>query len=363
MLRVVFTVVLSGLVLAAWPLLAAADSPDTVRPAVDFSGVQTNLAGAPTRILTLGTWHLAQLEDDVFPIERLSPLLDRLEVFAPDIIAIESMPGRACDELRRYDAIYPDVWDRYCFSPDPALASLAMTQPEAEVALWKMLNEKPEAWRDGQRRRLATLFWATGNPYSAAVQWRSLMADERRVGDGVNEALVALFDTRTATRGEANTLGAALAARLGHDQIFPMDDHTADLINLRAPQDPYAVLGEHVWSNMPEASEANYAAGTALLEEDGRVLDAYRHLNSARSQALTIDADFGAAAAHNAITRQYVSWWQTRGLRMAANVIEAAAHRPGATVLVIVGASHKDYFDAYLDQMHDIELVSIDEVL
>lgn len=56
-------------------------------------------------------------------------------------------------------------------------------------------------------------------------------------------------------------------------------------------------------------------------------------------------------------------WWQTRGLRMAANVIKAAGNHPGATVLVIVGASHKPCFDACPDQRHDVELVSLDAVL
>jgi hypothetical protein len=48
---------------------------------------------------------------------------------------------------------------------------------------------------------------------------------------------------------------------------------------------------------------------------------------------------------------------------MAANVLEAAGNQPGAKVLVITGSSHKSYFDLYLDQMHDIELVSIESVL
>ena len=71
----------------------------------------------------------------------------------------------------------------------------------------------------------------------------------------------------------------------------------------------------------------------------------------------------GRDAHHDAVARQYVSWWQTRNLRMAANIVEAAGNQPGAKMLVIVGASHKAYFDAYLDQMQDWELVSVDAVL
>ena len=63
------------------------------------------------------------------------------------------------------------------------------------------------------------------------------------------------------------------------------------------------------------------------------------------------------------MARQYLASWQVRGLRMAANVVEAAANQPGARVVVIVGASHKAYLDAYLDMLHDVELVSVDEVL
>jgi hypothetical protein len=32
-------------------------------------------------------------------------------------------------------------------------------------------------------------------------------------------------------------------------------------------------------------------------------------------------------------------------------------------MLALVGASHKGYHEAYLDQMHDLRLVSSDEVL
>ena len=54
--------------------------------------------------------------------------------------------------------------------------------------------------------------------------------------------------------------------------------------------------------------------------------------------------------------RRYVAWWQTRNLRMVASLVAAGADAPGGKVLAIVGASHKPYYDAYLDQMHDVRL-------
>lgn len=50
-------------------------------------------------------------------------------------------------------------------------------------------------------------------------------------------------------------------------------------------------------------------------------------------------------------------------LRMVANIRDVLAHHPGSRLLVIVGASHKGYFDAYLNQMHDVRLADASLVL
>lgn len=344
-------------------LIAASSAVCSASPDIDFSGVQESLAGDPTRVLTLGTVHIGQQDEDTLPVEHLSLLLDKLEAFAPDVIAIEGLPGETCDHLGRFSETYPDVWDRYCIDPKPALDSLELSAPRAAGSLWSTLRDKDGAWTAAERRRLAALYIAAGNPYSAVVQWRALPSAERVVGDGVDAAVLAVIEERMASRNESNSIGAVLAHRLGHDQVWPMDDHTADKVIARASENPYEVLSEHVWANMPAEAIEHYEKGIAMFGSPEGVIRAYRHLNSKRSQELTIAADFGAAAAHSAVTRQYVSWWQVRGLRMAANVLEAAGNRPGARVLVIVGASHKAYFDAYLDQMHDIELVSVEDVL
>jgi pheromone shutdown protein TraB len=48
---------------------------------------------------------------------------------------------------------------------------------------------------------------------------------------------------------------------------------------------------------------------------------------------------------------------------MASNIRDAMTARPGMRMLVVVGASHKAYLEAYLDQMHDVRIVSTDRVL
>jgi hypothetical protein len=48
---------------------------------------------------------------------------------------------------------------------------------------------------------------------------------------------------------------------------------------------------------------------------------------------------------------------------MVANIRSAFGNSPGARVLNIVGASHKAYYEAYLAQMSEVELIDMGEIL
>ena len=44
---------------------------------------------------------------------------------------------------------------------------------------------------------------------------------------------------------------------------------------------------------------------------------------------------------------------------MVANIRAAMVEHPGARVLNIVGASHRPWYDGWMRQMSDVELVSV----
>lgn len=344
---------------------AAALVAQAAEPMIDFSGVQEPLGGEPTRVLVLGTAHLSQLPQGALNPGDLDLVLERLEAFAPDIIAIEAIGGRGCDELRRYAALYEGLADTYCRDAQPALDALGMSQPEAFIAARTLLHEFPDAPSASERRALALLLYGAGEPWSAVLHWAQLEENDRIAADGLTDALAGELNAMLGSRGENNVIGVALAARLGLDSLATMDDHTADSIYAYSP-DTLGPTIQSVWAQSDPENDAVLERARTYLGSPERVLSGYRYVNSAAYQQATINADFGLAAAtpdNDSVARHYVSWWQTRGLRMAANVVEAAANEPGANVLVIVGSSHKAYFDAYLDQMQDWELVSVDAVM
>ena len=357
----VATVSLSAAVMAQEP---AFDRARDNTPVLDFSGVQSELAGGATEVLVLGTPHLNGMRDEI-PLADLALLLNRLEAFALDLIAIESAALFNCDIVRRYAEIYEGVADRYCTDPTPALAGLDLDPVAARIALYETLRNLPDTLEPAQRRRLAALFYATDDANSAALQWMHLAPDERVEGDGVNADLVQRLNQRLGSHNETVSIAAVLGERLGHQRLHPMDDRMSQIAYVFSGEALSPTLRE-MWQQDSVGMGPIRQALAETLGSPEAVLAYYRELNSAAFQRGTVDSDFGPAAQNTAndnITRHYLAWWQARGLHMAGNVMSAAAAEPGARILVIVGASHKSYFEAYLDQMHDIELVDLDTVL
>lgn len=346
-------------------LIAVATLHGPAAIANDFSPKAFKLQnGQPSQLLVLGTAHLSQLPKSFDPA-NLRVLLDRLAAWHPRSIAIEALSGPQCAYLRGYTDRYADTIKSYCWNTTPAREATGLDVPAATAQAERMLAAWPEQPTAAQRRKLASLFLAAGEPASATVQWLRLPAAERRAGDGLEPKLVELLESLRQRRNEDYLIAAPLAARLGHERVYPMDDHTSD-----APSADEKASGEAImkaWDNRYTTERRKtFAALEERLDTPAAVLAMYRGLNAAGAGELAFRSDFGAALEEPSpqhFGRSYVAWWETRNLRMAANIREVMSTRPGERALVIVGASHKPYLDAYLDQMHDLRLVSTDTLL
>lgn len=346
-------------------LLAAAAAPPAYDPEFDPGALKT-VAGRPNEVLVLGTPHLSGMPETFDPA-NLGPLLARLASWKPDIITIEAVDGPQCDLLRRYKDHYADAADTYCPDPSDAQKALGLDMAGAIAALDTRLADWPAAPSFADRRHLAALFLASGDPASAFVQWLRLPAAERRAGDGLDEAMAAAIAKSATRRNENIMIAAALAARLGLDRVYAVDDHSADAVNATIDEDPgFGEALQRSWANpATERRKAEDAALQAKLDGEG-ILALYRAYNRRDAGKLVYDSDFGAALADltpQNYGRRYAGWWEVRNLRMVANIRAAIAAHPGTRTLSIVGASHKGYFEAYLDMMHDVRLVDAEAIL
>lgn len=323
------------------------------------------IAGAPSQVLVLGSPHLSGMPQNFRP-EFLEPVLDRLAAFKPEVITIEAISGQDCEVLQKHQSLYGGAYDDYCWGTAEAQKATGLSVAEALEAIAKTLADWPKAPTAADRRRLAALFLAANDRASAQVQWLRLDPAERRAGDGLDAELVKILERRGAKLNENYEIGARLAARLGLERVYPTDDHSADAIVANAGEGFDTALTQLRASATVQAARADYESRTSALNDGRAVLDFYRYMNAPATQRAAVAADFGAAARQESPElhgRQYLAWWETRNLRMVANIRAAFGDRPGARVLAIVGSSHKPYFDAYLDMMQDVALVDAEQVL
>ncbi|TXC68425.1 hypothetical protein FSZ31_11970 [Sphingorhabdus soli] len=319
-------------------------------------------------MLVLGTMHLSGLPD-TFSAEMLSPLIDRLAAWHPTGIATEDLSGLQCDNLRRYPSRYEETVKAYCFDPAPAFRTTGLDVPAANAEAERLLSAWPVTPLPADRRHLAAVFLAAGERGSALVQWLRLTASERRAGEGLDDDLVALLDKYAKRRNETSLLSAVLAARLGLERLWSVDDHSADTPDSSDPAEREAAAKAiaQAWDN--PATHARQTESDRLTEglskPDG-LMAMYRAYNAPSAPALTYRSDFGAALeepSRKRYGRGYVGYWETRNLRMVANIRDVLGQQPGMRLLAIVGASHKGYYEAYLNQMHDARLVDPATVL
>jgi hypothetical protein len=335
----------------------AAQSFAAGTPAFDPRLHKGEIVGEPAQILVLGSPHLSQLPETIDP-KLLEPLLARLAEFRPDVITVEALSGEECDTLRRFKAQHGTAWDDYCWPTDEFEKETGLSAPAAITEVDKTLASWPAKPSAAQRRRLAMLFIAANERASAMVQWLRLSPEERKVGDGLTPAMIEILERKGKKPNETYAVGAALAARLGLDRVYQTDDHIADT----ADTDPdYGKAIQQAWRAAPTPTvKVEFDRRSAHLPDSAALLALYRFLNDPDTQKATIASDMGRNAKWPSAKhygRQYLSWWENRNLRMAANIRGAYQAKPDARVLVIVGSTHKGYLDAYLDMMQDVRLV------
>jgi hypothetical protein len=354
--------------LAAVAAVTGLAQAQTYRPSFHPDTLKGPPAGKVNEVLVLGTTHLSGLPK-TFDTGLLAPLVDRLVAWKPTAIATEDLSGLQCDALRRYPARYAETVKSYCYDPGKAGAAIGLDVPAANAEAERLLAAWPAQPTAAQRRRLVAVFLAAGERNSALVQWLRLPEAERHAGDGLNDELATYLETFKVRRNESTLISAVVAARLGHERLWSVDDHSADTPDSADPAEQKAaeaaIMG--AWNNpVAKARRTQDQRLQADLDKPGGVLNLYRAYNSAEAQMMAFKGDFGAQFVEPSpqqFGRQYLGYWETRNLRMVANIREVLGQYPGTRLLAIVGASHKGYYEAYLNQMHDVRLVSADAVL
>lgn len=340
----------------AYPTLA-----QDYAPIFDPGKLNDRSAGPVNEVMVLGTPHLSQLPE-TFRVETVQPVVDRLVDWKPTAIAIENNSGLLCDKMRRMPVRYEEAIESYCFDPSSAEAATGLDVPAANLKAETLLAQLEENPTPEIRRELAAVFLAAGEPGSAVVQWLRLPEAERHIDGILNEELVSLLQHTAARKSETYSVAAQVAAKAGLDRLWSVDDQSTYMGELE-DEEAFGAAIMAAWDNPATKSQSDEAETlVAGLDRPGGLLAMYRAYNTPSFAVVKYQSDFGAALADPSperYGRHYVAYWETRNLRMVANMREVLGRQAGTRMLAIVGASHKGYYEAYLKQMRDVELVDV----
>ena len=340
-----------------WLWTCALALPFATQAQVDLASLDRAATGPRAQVLVLGSVHLGELPKG-FREEMLAPVIERLAAFEPDIITIEQLPGEEC---ARYAELYGP---RFCPRTDDARQATGLDVVAAGARIETTLKDWPAQPSPAQRRHLAALFLAAGDPASAYVQWLQLPAAERRAGDGLDDALVSRFAGIAASNSETYQIAARLAARLGLQRLYPVDNHTGD--NVQVDDGPaFGKALQDAWNASGTPMAEREAQEKALIGR-GDMLALYRYINTPESMRVNAEHNIVGpmrAASPERYPQMWVAGWETRNLRMVANIREAFRERPAARVLTIVGVAHKPWFDGWLGQLQGVDIVDAQQVL
>lgn len=358
-----FAAVLALLPLACGPA-AMAEHP------FDPRAYQDRVVGEPTQILVLATPHLGGTPEG-WDEANLAPLLDRLAAFRPAAIMIETLSGESIDALQRYRTVYPKSATTYAGHAIvvSAIAGVAMDMdmPQAEAEVRRILADWSAEPTIAQRRRLAALFAASGDPHSALVQWWRLAPSDRVAEDGITSRMMNAFNEYDTRKNENHQIAARLAARLGLERVYATDDHAADDVGEQFWKD-FEAMHNAGWGAEVMANKAFVPLREAAqnLNTPDQVMATYRMLNSNAIGRTDADGQWLSMMTRDTpkhVGRARVAFWESRNLRQVAHIREVSARYPGQRLLVIVGSAHKPWFDAYLRMMSDVEIVDATRVL
>jgi hypothetical protein len=338
-------------------------------PAFDPALVKQQLALAPTQVLVFGLSHL-DTAPATFQVAWLEPVLCRLRAYKPDLILTEAMSGEQVMGLEAYAAYHGEA-GKYA---GPTLQLAKTAQADLHLTAAQALVQANELSAKGnltfaERRRLAGLFVAAAEPLSAAVQWLRLPPAERIGADGISPALAQQVSLWANMRNEMASIAARLAADLGLERVYGAGDHLSDVA-----QSNFAAFKAAVAAEPGQVDQFNHNTPVfhAVPEEAlkmataAEVMPVLKWKNSPRFATLDADAQWLSmlrSEKMGRIGRQQVAAWEAQNLRMAVAIREATAPIAGGRALLIVGASHKAFIEAYLRTFNDIELVSVPALL
>ncbi len=319
-----------------------------------------------TQILILGTPHLNHIID--MKEGMLNEVLRKLDRQDFDAICIEQMPGQLLYDIRSreekaFDALIKQYGKKRLAYADQMQEHLNLSFHEAKIELAKLL--KKETYSDSDRVDLIELFTATTNLASASLHYALLSDKSSEQLESLSAELIQVLEKNLESKNEIYSLALPLAVQGKINQLIPVDnfqDETLLLIEHPEFMSDYR-KNQDLFKKIPKLP--HYQKIKELTEKSKKrnnLLPLYEYMNSEAYQQSDYEAQWALwlkTGFESGSDRARYSLWEMRNMQITANIMKNAAHYPGKKILVIIGASHVSFIQKHLEQLPDIEVISL----
>ena len=322
----------------------------------------------PAEVLVLATPHLSGVEG--VTAAHVDRVVAPLAGFAPQAVVVEALPPHTIEAMQQQADLHPEALDAFVgarfrelvsesqrmLGVDPAAARKASTSecaralPSTTDASLRCIRLAAASW---DKPWVDYLAWRHGRQWPASSLPQGLLGE--RIGR-----------LKTSTN-ENELLGARLADQFGQPRLFGMDDHPGE--------DVYGPVFEALIPAIGQSKAyAAFKAEARIIKEAGErtrqavanrdLLPLYRWFNSTEYSGLVLDEEWRLFVDRDLPRgpgQARIDLWDMRNLAMVSNVLRVVSRHPGERVLVIVGASHKPFFDDYLGRSIGVRVRQLNE--
>jgi hypothetical protein len=298
-----------------------------------------------------------------------------LEAFAPQAIAVERLPGREIAAMERWGGRYKKYVQKEYFGGaflhhgHLVRKQAGWTWSEANQradSLLTVARSDSETFSTENRLALIRSLTAAYRLPSAFLQWKYLSPEKRSTQSVLPDTTAEDLTERLDTANETYTIGANLAQERGLQRLYPMDYQAQ-----RIPKSEIAPLYNTVMDSVgKKLMSAPMVKRTFALQKSGlksgSLLPMYRYMNTAKWSHERVDLHWKELLRRSTpedVGQAGVALYETRNLEMVGEIQRMVSQHPGERVLVVVGGSHKPFFDAYLRQMMGVKVVDAETVL
>lgn len=324
-----------------------------------------------TEVMVLGTFHFRAIDKN-FRSSMVKSLLDRLEAFKPDVIAVEVLPGPRVHELemrRKATSIHEVLLSRFAAihlelgREAQTHLEMDMVQASRELASQKPLPQGSPSWPRRTLLHLAAYQWP-----NALLAWSRIPQEKRKENQQIPPALSSKLESQMTRVDEALTLALPLALRLNHKEIACVDDfEDCEATESLMEKEVYKSRENPLFKAARNADVyIRFQNIQAEALKAGDLLPVFRYMNGPVYAPADVDAQWGILLRtrfQDRSDRSRLALWENRNMKIAASIRALSSRYPGKRILVIYGSAHKPFLDTHLSHCSDFRIVQPMEFL